>query len=104
MLKHFADVLKKNPIILTVLFLLVSFIPAFTFRLFEDYYVSIIVSLVAWIAFAVFTVITKFPVKILEPLNKVKLIMAIVFAMCSSFVYSSILLSGVRMRTAFPVD
>lgn len=90
MLKHFADVLKKNPIILTALFLLVSFIPAFTFRLFEDYYVSIIVSLVAWIAFAVFSVITKFPAKILEPLNKIKLIMAIVFAMCSSFVYSSL--------------
>ena len=72
--------LKKNSIVSTIVFLALSFYVAFSYNFFNDRKISLIVSLVIWGVLAVYTLISKYPNKIFDGLDKFKFVLALTFS------------------------
>lgn len=72
--------LKKNSIVSTIVFLALSFYVAFSYNFFNDRKISLIVSLIIWGVLAVYTLISKYPNKIFNGLDKFKFVLALTFS------------------------
>lgn len=78
---------KKNGLIFSLLFVVISFIPAINFQISRNPIFSLVVSLVCWLVLSTIALITKFPVKLLDKLDKPKLLLALLFALVSTVFY-----------------